>query len=379
MRIKENFQSNVDLEVSNDDLNDVGQLRLFGSRIIVGKDNEEFYLLHSETGEIVCKITKLSDFVHKDRVIWAKIDTDNQHQMMINKRGGYLIDIRTSANISSRPPNSINQNTFVTDKRKIKWNEYDFELLSESDKESSSDSTNNSDSDHIEEFLKDVELKFGKPSDRIDDVKAEVPLVEIFNELGEGNMDDGDFVPPTQSEYADFGYIILKNNASSRNSHMFSEEYREDWKGRLRRTWPSLVRDSHFSTKINQESESFDAVSDGIEQDLKGADSVIVDDGTEYHVNLFVDSKKSNKYFKHKKSNRQEKSIMMDDMADDGPVNIVVTTDIDGEGASEKINSRNNRDIYLYSDEHIEAVKKVIKENREKIEDKNGNTLCRVI
>jgi hypothetical protein len=378
MKLRDNFQRNLEVNISNDKMDFIGSVQLFGASIPVGQKSDDFYLLHSQTGEIVCKLVKVGDFIHKNRVIWAKIASDNELEMMINQRGTYLIDIRTSNYIDSNRPDNIEGNTFITAGEKIQWNEYDFEILSEDDNKDHSSNDKGEDSEEIKEFLEEIELKFGKPPDRIDDVRAEVPLVEIFNSLGDGDMDDGDFIPPSQSEYADFGYIILKNNASSENAHMFSEEYRKDWKGRLRRTWPSLVRDAHFSTKINQESDDFDAVSDGIEKDLKGADSVIVNNGTEYHINLFVDSEKSKKYFNHKKENRQDKDIMMEDMAEDGPINIAVTTDIKNGSASDTIQSSNNREIYLYSDEHINAVKKLIKSDKNKIEDKNGNTLCEI-
>lgn len=376
MKISSSFQNSDDYEKMNENFENIGHVRLFGSNIPIAKENNQFYLLHEKTGQIVCKIEEVSDFIHKGRVIWAKTREDKQHEMMIDSSGEYLIDVRTSKHVESDYPTEIEGNKFTTARGDIKWNGYEFEVSSD---RASSSGEDKEESEEIEQFLEDVNLKFGKRPDRIDNVEAEIPLVEIFESLGEGKMGDEDFIPPTQSEYADFGYTILKNNASSRNSHMFTEEYREDWKGRLRRTWPSLVRDAHFSTKMNMHSDEFDLISDDIEQDLRGADSVIVEDGKEYHVNLFVDSDKSNKYFEHKKDNRQDKEIMMTEAASEGPYEIVVTTDIEDGGAADVVRSKNGRDIYLYSDSHIDAIQELIKNDLRKVEDKDGNTLCKRI
>lgn len=374
MRISTGFQNSDEYEGMNENFENIGHVRLFGSNIPVAKDNNQFYLLHEKTGRIVCKIEEVSDFIHKGRVIWAETKEDRHREMMIDSSGEYLIDIRTAKHVESDYPTEIEGNKFTTARGDVRWNGYEFKVSSD---RSSSTEDDEEESKKIEQFLEGVDLKFGKPPDRIDDIEAEIPLVEIFESLGEGEMGDEDFIPPTQSEYADFGYTILKNNASSRNSHMFTEKYREDWKGRLRRTWPSLVRDAHFSTNMNEHSDEFDLVSDSIEQDLRGADSVIIEDGKEYHINLFVDSEKSNEYFKDKKDNRQNREIMIPEAASEGPYEIVVTTDIEDGGAADIVKSNNGRDIYLYSDRHIDAIRELIKNDLRTVEDEEGNTLCK--
>lgn len=377
MRIQDNFQRNPDSNTVNSELNEIGYVQLSGSRVTIGKDQDNFYILHSETGQIVCRATQISDFIHKNRVLWAEIETDSEHDMMINKRGQYLIDTRIANYITSEYPQRVEGDIFVTETDNIKWTGSDFRV--ESNIENSNKDTDDKSQDKIKKFLEDVDLKFGKPPDRIDDVEAEVPLVEIFSVLGDGDMGDEDFVPPSQDRYAEDGYNILRHNASDQNKEMFTEEYKPDWKGRLRRAWPSLVRDAHFSNKLNKESESFDAVSDEIEHDLKGADAVVVENGTEHHINLFVDSRKSQDYLDHKKENRHDNELLMPDTADDGPVDIAVATNINDGGAADVVKSRNNQDIYLYSDDHVRAIKELIKSDKDKIVDGNGNVLCEVL
>lgn len=376
--MSDRFQPDDRMDGLNDEFSNIGSVNLFGQNIPVAKEDGNYYILHQNTGQIVCSATEISDFIHKNRVIWAKTRKDTEHEMMMNKNGEHLIDIRTAKSIKCEYPSEIENNTFKTNQSKIIWNEFDFEKTQHQNKtEKSTEEDQKDQKEEIEDFLENIDLKFGKPPDRIDDVESPESLVRLFDNLGQGDMDEGNFIPPTQDEYANYGYVILKNKASN-NSEMFTEEYREDWKGRLRRAWTSFVRDSHFATKMSQQKDEFDEVDHGLERDLSGADSLIIEDETEYHINLFVDSEKSKDYLEQKKNYRQDNDVMMPEKATEGPIDVLVPLQIKDNGANDVIESNNGRDIYLYSDEHIQAVKNLVKENKKVVKDNQGNILCQV-
>lgn len=368
---KENNSINTPFEYSGK----LGYLNIKKHRIPVIKEDDKYYILHHKTREIVCKTRYIDDkFAYEGRVLWIKSERDKKHNMMVNRRGKYLIDIRTANFIEVPKPEKVENGCFfLGDNKKVRWDGYKFDMI---DTTTDEDNKVEDTEKNIEDFLQDVDLKFGKPSDRVDDVKTPVPLAEIFERLAEGNIEDGSFVPPSQREYANYGYVILKNQASE-DQDMFSEEYKKDWKRRLRVAWTSLVRDSQFAAKIQNNQENFDCITHSREQDLKGADTIIIDDETEYHINLFVDSEKSNKYLRKKKSYRQNNEIIIDDKADKGPVNILVPIDVFGDGPKDTVKSNNNRDIYLYSDKHIDGIRNLIKNNKQEFKDENGNLICK--
>ena len=80
-----------------------------------------------------------------------------------------------------------------------------------------------------------------------------------------------------------------------------NEELNIGLKGRLNRTWLSLIRDVHFAKLCKEKSNGeFDVLYNRDLDSKNDVDVMIVLDGSYYAICLFVDTKRSNKYRKEK-------------------------------------------------------------------------------
>ena len=105
---------------------------------------------------------------------------------------------------------------------------------------------------------------------------------------------------PTQNEFWD--YYVKANNLTSM---ITSKDIERGIKARLFRTYPSLVRDIHFSTYLNEKSRNSKVIYN-VELDVKlGIDILIVFKNKMYSINLFTDTKRAH-FGREKKKNRHQ-------------------------------------------------------------------------
>lgn len=202
----------------------------------------------------------------------------------------------------------------------------------------------------LEKTVSSYELNFRQVDDNImsvvDDTKCD-PFIKFMYEVSSGDFPqntDGYTEPVSQDEFARMYY---HQNKGSRN---FDEEYKDGWIRRAQVTYPSLIRDMHFCYLMmdyNEENDVFDNIEYSIELDVKyGVDLLVEMNGEKYFVNLYVDSDKSNSYLDKKKDHRHPQH-------DATEVHLPISrTDSD----KKTIKSSNGKDIWLYSQGHIDEL-----------------------
>lgn len=215
--------------------------------------------------------------------------------------------------------------------------------------------TTKKNSEKIEEFLiENVELTFTR-TDRnkmktVDNTKLPFSMVELFFEMVDGDFQNGSALPPTQADYA----VVLYHRGKAQNGTRFNEEYRKCWFRRAEVTYPSLVRDMHFKYLLEEYQErtnAFDEVRYDLEDDVEnGADAIIIDGDTEYHINLYVNTRKSQSYLKQKKNYRQDEKEAVD---------LHFPTSKNDE-KNKQLELDNGVNFWLYSEAHIEEIDRLI-------------------
>ena len=120
----------------------------------------------------------------------------------------------------------------------------------------------------------------------------------------------------------------------------------ESFKGRLLRTYPSLIRDYHFFLKCN-ESNYFDRVAYSLKKDyFEGIDITVFSGKIEKHVSLHTKTRRGNSY-KNKKYGRHDYSSKNE-----------IVLELDFKKESKKVS-----DFYLYPDQAVnELIQKVEEE-----------------
>ena len=207
--------------------------------------------------------------------------------------------------------------------------------------------------DVLEDHLKTTtSLNFRQVSrgkmNKVDNAETTLLFSELFFELSEGTFpenQDGIAKPPTQEEFVDEYFERSVENGNE----MFTEELEDAWKRRLELAYPSFVRDLHFTLLLqeyNKEHQVFDSVTYSIEDDIQGADIVVRKDGEEFHINCYVDSKKSKKFLKQKKEYRQEQT---------GAEQIFLPMKMGGSNATQ-IKLSDGNGMWLYDASHIQTV-----------------------
>jgi hypothetical protein len=213
----------------------------------------------------------------------------------------------------------------------------------------------------LEEYLQNkVSLNFTRVADekmdKVDRTRPAVTFVEFFYELSQGDFPEqqnGYSNPPTQATYATLYYHHNKNEGANR----FTEDYEDCWTRRAEVTYPSLIRDMHFTyllQDLNDELDLFDSVEyDPIKDIQHGADSIIESDGTTYYVNLYVDTKKSRSFLSEKKDHRHPEHNHTE-------IHLPIQRN---DERNKNLELVDGSDIWLYSDEHVQEVINIIKED----------------
>lgn len=205
----------------------------------------------------------------------------------------------------------------------------------------------------------------------VDMSRTPVPIAELFYRAGDGEYptdQDAYFQPPRQDAYALATYKFCRKHAE--DDHAFRADTRDAWMQRCKKAWASLVRDVHFAFLMfedQEENDTFDDVWFSIKKDIEdGADLIIEEGEATYHVNLFVDSAKSQKFLDKKKQHRQPAKQATD---------LKVPMTYNGPKKSIK---NSGDDIWLYDDVHVNAVTKVIKQRLDQVTARDGTVLCKV-
>ncbi|MGV9141398.1 MAG: hypothetical protein ACOC1X_00510 [Promethearchaeota archaeon] len=161
----------------------------------------------------------------------------------------------------------------------------------------------NMDVDSIERKLRKFKLEFikNKRSDIERKIKFPMFVKSFYNYIDEyANL-------PTQETF--FDYYIQKNK-NNKNIKKLNDDQLEGLRARIYRAYPSYIRDLHFA-KILQEKTELEEVIYNVELDVNGTDVLVKENGINYAVNLFVDTKRSNmaRIRKKKRHNKDKKYI----------------------------------------------------------------------
>lgn len=298
---------------------------------------------------------------------------------IINQKGQFLVHLPTNKYIEcSEPPEMIEfgKKFELSDKTTIYWKGSRFEKETqgriETDEENSFD-IKDVRKDKLEEFLEEnVDLDIIKGASNMDEVdmsETPEPMVEVFYNMGDGDFPadpDGDFEPPDQDEFAIEAYERFKRK--SENKEAFRDENRNAWIKRLKNAWASLIRDVHFSFMMYEEQSSancFDEVEFDKQKDIEeGIDFLVKNDGVEYHINLFINSKKSRRFLDKKKKYRQPST---DAVAIEVPMQFY--------GDQKKSIQTEGSELWLYSEEHINGVKEIVLGDEDKVT-RNDVVVC---
>lgn len=206
--------------------------------------------------------------------------------------------------------------------------------------------------------------------EEVDMSRTPVPIAELFYRAGDGEYpsdQDAYFEPPRQDAYALAVYKFCRKKSDNENA--FRPETKKAWIQRCKKAWASLVRDVHFAFLMFEAQERdnyFDNVWFSIKKDIEdGADLIIENGDKTYHINLFVDSAKSQKFLNKKKNHRQPVKQAVD-------LKVPMTFN----GAKKELRN-DGEDIWLYSELHANAVARVINQDRTQVRGQDGSVLCK--
>jgi hypothetical protein len=347
--------------------------------VVVGEDRGSLYLIRMQNNpRPVCRAKSYQSY-RDDKFIWVMGGAGELADPIINQKGQFLVHLPTNKYIEcSEPPEMIEfgKKFELSDKTTIYWKGSRFEKETqgriETDEENSFD-IKDVRKDKLEEFLEEnVDLDIIKGASNMDEVdmsETPEPMVEVFYNMGDGDFPadpDGDFEPPDQDEFAIEAYERFKRK--SENKEAFRDENRNAWIKRLKNAWASLIRDVHFSFMMYEEQSSancFDEVEFDKQKDIEeGIDFLVKNDGVEYHINLFINSKKSRRFLDKKKKYRQPST---DAVAIEVPMQFY--------GDQKKSIQTEGSELWLYSEEHINGVKEIVLGDEDKVT-RNDVVVC---
>lgn len=205
----------------------------------------------------------------------------------------------------------------------------------------------------------------------VDRSTTPTPIVELFYRFGEGDYPENinSYIEPLdQEEFANKVYDYCKENT---NGNSFRTETKEAWIQRIKKAWASIVRDVHFAFMMfeyQEENDCFDMVNFSIEKDINaGADLIIENENQTYHINLFINSKKSRQFFNKKKKERQANKEAID-----------IEVPMNFGGPKKELDNRGNS-IWLYNENHIQSIDDIINtDDCYATNNKYGDTLCKI-
>jgi len=215
----------------------------------------------------------------------------------------------------------------------------------------------------LEKYLQQhVGLNFTRVADekmdKVDRTRPIVTFVEFFYELSDGTFpeeQDGYSTPPTQATFATLYYQHNKNEGANR----FTTEYKDCWTRRAEVSYPSLVRDMHFTyllQDLDKTLDLFDSVEYDPIKDIKhGADSIIEHDGETYYVNLYVDTNKSQTFLEEKKDHRHPEH-------DHTEIHLPIQRN---DERNKELELADGSDIWLYSMEHVAEILELVLDTNE--------------
>lgn len=180
----------------------------------------------------------------------------------------------------------------------------------------------------IEEQIKDYSLKFIPVRDHRVEWALKFPMfVDTFNlMLKENNR------VPSQDEFVE---RYFRDNAAELTDVLSNSKLREGLEARLRRTYPSFVRDVHFGALLRERGLD---VSYGRDFDVcAGVDHIIQHRGLTFHIHCYVKTRAGRMGRRIKNKRHDFRGIHLD-----------VEMDLGAESA------KSVGDFYLYSDEHVD-------------------------
>jgi len=196
-------------------------------------------------------------------------------------------------------------------------------------------------SEVIEEKIKNYSLDFPSTKNETAEWKTSFPMfVETFDELIEENRE----IPAQDLLVEEY----FNRNKKEIEELADSEKVKEGLEARIRRAYPSLVRDRHF--EILLEEQGLDVVYDK-EKDVKeGVDHTVKYKGNTFFVHCFTDTRRG-KYARKKKNSRHEFEGK----------HIDLPLDFD-DSATKKVG-----EFFLYSEKHVRRlIDKMEKESKGK-------------
>lgn len=349
-------------------------------KILVGEIDSSLYFISMMDEP---KIVSMVDSYHlykARKFLWIQSDVSRiSDDILISNSGSYLVNIKSGVKYMlniDKPPTETKVGKYkISDDKFIKWGSGGFKKIESSEEIYKEDNIEDVRKDELEEYLENnVTFEVVKKTDYMDEVdrtETPMPIAKIFYDMGDGNYPedpDGEFEPPDQHEFAICAYYKFKELSDKKEA--FSKEKKEAWIKRFKNSWSSLVRDVHFSfmsNKKQKEEEVFDSVDFDLERDIEeGVDLCVKHNGTEYQINLFVDSPKSREFLDKKKNYRHNENDSVE-----------IEVPMKFRGIKKNI-STNKEDLWLYNEEHFEAIKTIILEDKKEVV-KNGNKICSVI
>ena len=144
-------------------------------------------------------------------------------------------------------------------------------------------------SDKITSTIKDYPLSFSQNRSVVIENDDSLPifLIPFYKYVYKNNS------VPTQKEFCE---LYFSENKQYFESRSFSDELIESLKARAFRTYPSLVRDLHFSFLLKEAAKEADVIYNTTLDTTKGIDILIKYRDQLYGFNLFTDTKLAKKW-----------------------------------------------------------------------------------
>lgn len=340
--------------------------------VLVGEHRGSLYLIRmNNSPRPICRAKTYQAYRTND-FIWVMGGPGELSDPIINRKGQFIIHLPTGKYTEcSEPPRMVDfgKEFEISDGETIRWKGSKFERDTKGKVDSEEDDERfdikDVRKDRLEEFLKEnvnLDIISGASNmDEVDMTETPKPMVEVFYNMGDGDFPEdpkGDFHPPDQEEFAVGAYRRFKQKSD--NKEAFREENREAWIKRLKNAWASLVRDVHFSFMMYEEQSStncFDEVKFDKQKDIEeGIDFLIKNEGVEYHINLFINSKKSRRFLNKKKKYRQPSTNA-----------VAIEVPMQFYGEQKKSIQTEGSELWLYSEEHIDGIKEIVLGDKEKV------------
>jgi len=198
-------------------------------------------------------------------------------------------------------------------------------------------------SKEIEEQIKHYALKFIKVRNQRVEWETKFPMfVDTFNlMLRENNR------VPSQDEFVE---RYFRDNAAQLTN--LTEQMKKGLEARLRRTYPSFVRDVHFGALLRER--GLDVSYDRDMDVCAGVDHIIKYSGLTFHIHCYVNTKIGRMGRKIKNRRHDFRGIHLNVEMDLGSDSAKVVGD-----------------FYLYSDKHVDYLIERMRAESEKIKSKN--------